>query len=74
MVGRAFLAGMALLLGGCASMAPPYERPAAPVAAVCVVCCFCSAMSVPVSCSSDCGWRSAVGPPAAAMAPVSRGR
>ena len=33
MVGRAFLAGMALLLGGCASMAPPYERPAAPVAA-----------------------------------------
>lgn len=27
------LAGLALLLGGCASMAPPYERPAAPVAA-----------------------------------------
>jgi outer membrane protein, multidrug efflux system len=25
--------GLALLLGGCASMAPPYERPAAPVAA-----------------------------------------
>jgi outer membrane protein, multidrug efflux system len=25
--------GVALLLGGCASMAPPYERPAAPVAA-----------------------------------------
>lgn len=27
------IAALALLLGGCASMAPPYERPAAPVAA-----------------------------------------
>lgn len=30
---RLVLMGLALLLGGCASMAPPYERPAAPVAA-----------------------------------------
>jgi multidrug efflux system outer membrane protein len=30
---RAALAAAALLLAGCASMAPPYERPAAPVAA-----------------------------------------
>jgi len=30
---RRSLMGLALLLGGCASMAPPYERPAAPVAA-----------------------------------------
>ena len=29
----ATLAGAVLLLAGCASMAPPYERPAAPVAA-----------------------------------------
>jgi len=30
---RLVLMGLALVLGGCASMAPPYERPAAPVAA-----------------------------------------
>ena len=30
---RLGLMSLALLLGGCASMAPPYERPAAPVAA-----------------------------------------
>jgi len=30
---RRSLMSLALLLGGCASMAPPYERPAAPVAA-----------------------------------------
>ena len=30
---RLSLMSLALLLGGCASMAPPYERPAAPVAA-----------------------------------------
>ncbi|HMO45494.1 MAG TPA: efflux transporter outer membrane subunit [Rubrivivax sp.] len=34
MIKRAHLAGLlALLLGGCASMAPPYQRPEAPVAA-----------------------------------------
>jgi len=30
---RRSLLSLALLLSGCASMAPPYERPAAPVAA-----------------------------------------
>lgn len=33
MIRRLHLTALALLLGGCASMAPPYERPAAPVAA-----------------------------------------
>jgi hypothetical protein len=31
--GGAIAAGVALLLSGCASLIPPYERPAAPIAA-----------------------------------------